>query len=457
MRRRRRSRNIPTTPVVLDIEKLSHEGRGIAHHEGKVVFVEGALPGETVTALFTSRRDSFDEAKLSGIEKASSERVEPACKYAGICGGCSLLHFDARSQMAFKQEMLLEKLRHAVPGAAFDVIPPLEGPVLGYRRKARLAVRYVHKKEQVLVGFREKHSTFITHMDSCAVLDARLSNLLPALSALIGNLQSFRHIPQVEVAGGDPDSQGPTCALVFRHLLPLPDTDTEKLLAFGNDHGVAIYLQSGGMDTVHRICPETGEDRLYYRLPEHDLTMAFHPTDFTQVNGDINRRMIMQALSLLDPVADDRVLDLFCGLGNFTLPLARLASHVTGIEGAQEMVERGQENARCNGLDNTAFHCTDLTKSMQGVAWMASGFTKVLLDPPRSGAWEILPDIIALRPSRIVYVSCNPATLARDAEYLAGNGYALAQAGAMDMFPQTAHVEAMALFVDSRQGTGRKS
>lgn len=449
MKRGRRTRNLPTSPVVLEIEKLSHEGRGIAHHEGKVVFVEGALPDETVEALFTSRRDSFDEAKLSVIEKQSPDRVEPACQYAGICGGCSLLHFDAKAQMTFKQEMLLEKLAHAVHGTEFEVIPSLEGPTLGYRRKARLAVRYVHKKEQVLVGFREKHSSFITHMDSCAVLDPRLSCLLPVLAALIGNLQSFRHIPQIEVACGDPDSDGCTSALVFRHLQPLPEKDAEQLLAFGRGHQVAIYLQPGGMESVHRIYPKTGEDRLYYRLPEHDLAMAFHPTDFTQVNGEINRRMIVQALALLEPTVDDRVLDLFCGLGNFTLPLARVAGHVTGIEGANVMVERGQENANRNGLANTAFHCADLTKTMQGAEWMANGFTKILLDPPRSGAWEILPDIILLRPSRIVYVSCNPATLARDAEYLAGNGYTLTRAGAMDMFPQTAHVEAMALFVDS--------
>lgn len=450
MRRRRRTKNLPTTPVILKIGKLSHEGRGIAHCDGKVVFVAGALPGETVEAMLTSRRDSFDEAKLVAVKAASPDRVEPPCRYAGICGGCSLQHFDASAQMAFKQDMLLEKLGHAV-ARDFTEIPPLKGPVLGYRRKARLAVRYVHKKEQVLVGFREKQSTFITHMESCEVLDIRLSRLLPALSALILGLKSFRWIPQIEVAAGDPAPAACTVALVFRHLQPLPDDDMAQLLEFARAQQVAVYLQPGGMETVHRIAPEAGADRLYYDLPDYTLRMAFHPTDFTQVNGDINRRMIVQALSLLEPGKNDRVLDLFCGLGNFTLPLARHCSRVTGIEGAAEMVERGVENARANTLDNVEFHCADLTRTMQGAPWMADGYTKVLLDPPRSGAWEILPDIVALRPSRIVYVSCNPATLARDAAYLVEKGYTLARAGAMDMFPQTAHVEAMALFVDSGQ------
>ena len=451
MRRRRRKKNLPTTPVTLDIEKLSHEGRGIGHHEGKVMFVEGALPGEQVEAMLTNRRESFDEAKLHAILQAAPERITPACEYADICGGCSLQHFDAQAQMAFKQDMLLEKLAHAVPDVSFDVLEPLTGPVLGYRRKARLAVRYVHKKEQVLVGFREKQSTFITNMDDCKVLDPRLAVLLPALSALIGSMESFRHIPQIEVAAGDPDESGCTVALVFRHLQALPSQDQDKLLAFGEEKGVAIYLQPGGLDTVHRIYPGAGEDRLYYQLPDAGLRMAFHPNDFTQVNAEINRQMIARALSLLELTDNDRVLDLFCGLGNFTLPLAKRCGHATGVEGSEVMVGRAQENGAANGIGNAEFHSADLSRPMAGAAWLAEGFDKILLDPPRSGAWEVLPDIVTLRPERIVYVSCNPATLARDTEFLVEQGYLLSCAGAMDMFPQTAHVEAMALFIDSKR------
>lgn len=444
--RRRRRKKLPEAPLTLEIEKLSHEGRGIAHSGGKVVFVEGALPGETVEAVLTGRRDSYDEARITSVHKPSPHRVQPPCTYAAVCGGCSLQHFDPAAQLDFKQATLLEKLGHAT-GASFKPLAPLTGPVFGYRRKARLAVRYVPKKEQVLVGFREKHSTFITHMDSCEVLDLRLAGLLPALSGLIRGLDAYRHIPQVEVAAGDPDLPGCTVALVFRHLEALSAGDLDKLAAFGSAKGIAIYLQPGGVESVHRLVPEAGRDRLYYRLPDFALTLGFHPMDFTQVNGDINRVMIAQALALLDLQPGDAVLDLFCGLGNFTLPLARHCLRATGVEGAESMVERARENAAANAIGNTAFHCADLAHSFAAADWLQEGFNKVLLDPPRSGACEILPAVVALAPSCIVYVSCNPATLSRDAEYLSQHGYTLATAGAMDMFPQTAHVEAMALFL----------
>jgi len=449
--RRRRRQKLPTTPLVLEIEKLSHEGRGIAHHEGKVVFVTEALPGETVEALLTSRRDSFDEASLSSVVKASPDRIDPACEYASICGGCSLQHFDPVAQLAFKESTLFERLGHAVPQAGFDKLPPLTGPVLAYRRKARLAVRYVHKKEQVLVGFREKNSSFITNMNSCQVLDPRIADLLPALSALIGGLESYREIPQIEVAAGDPDSQECSSAFIFRHLKPLPEADLAQLLSFAQEKAIALYLQPGGMASVHKVYPDDGIERLYYSLPEFDLKLAFHPTDFTQVNAQINKHMIAQAIRLLDLAESDVVLDLFCGLGNFTLPLARYCKQVTGVEGSQEMVSRAQENAIGNDIKTAEFFSADLTQPMGGQAWFKNGINKVLLDPPRSGALEVLPEIINIRPERIVYVSCNPATLARDAQYLVENGYVMASAGVMDMFPQTAHVEAMALFVDGKK------
>jgi 23S rRNA (uracil1939-C5)-methyltransferase len=447
--RRRRRKKLPTTPITLDIESLSHEGRGIAHHEGKVVFVEGALSGEQVEAVLTDRRSSFDVARITEIHNPSKERIDPACEYAGICGGCSLLHLKPEAQLLFKQEMLFDKLSHAVPGKDFTALEALTGPVLGYRRKARLAVRYVHKKSQVLVGFREKNSSFITHMDNCQVLDVRIASLLPELSELIGGLEGFREIPQIEVAAGDPDFSDTTFALVFRHLQPLAENDQEKLTAFAAKKGFALYFQPGGMETVHKVFPVGGIDRLYYRLPEFELTLGFHPTDFTQVNAEINCKMVSRALELLELVQEDSVLDLFCGLGNFTLALARKCGSIIGIEGAQAMVERASENAAANGITNADFYCADLSRSMSGASWMAKPCNKVLLDPPRSGALEILPDIVKLQPERIVYVSCNPATLARDAGYLSEHGYVMALAGAMDMFPQTAHVEAMVLFLRS--------
>jgi len=447
---RRRRKKLPTTPLELEISALSHEGRGIAHHEGKVVFVEGALPGEKVEAVLTDRRSKYDQAKLVEVHSPSPDRIEPACEYASICGGCSLQHFDPRAQLAFKESMLFEKLDHAVQGQQYTHMDPLRGPVLGYRRKARLAVRYVHKKEQVLVGFREKGSTFITNMSSCEVLDQRVSSMLPALSALVSSLESFREIPQIEVAAGDPDLDAPTTALVFRHLKALGDADQEKLVSFARENSFALYLQPGGMDTVHKVHPKSGPDRLYYHLPAESLALGFHPTDFTQVNADINRLMIGQALQLLELQQDDRLLDLFSGLGNFTLAAARRCQHVTGVEGSQAMVERGMENARLNNISNTEFHSADLTQPMAKAPWLQNTFNKVLLDPPRSGCFEILSDLIQIRPQRIVYVSCNPATLARDAAFLAEQGYRLSSAGVMDMFPQTAHVEAMALFVEGK-------
>jgi 23S rRNA (uracil1939-C5)-methyltransferase len=450
--RRRRRKKLPTTPITLDIESLSHEGRGLAHHEGKVVFVEGALTGEQVEAVLTDRRSSFDVARITEIHKPSKDRIDPACEYAGICGGCSLLHLKPESQLMFKQEMLLNKLSHAVSGKEFATLEQITGPALGYRRKARLAVRYVHKKNQVLVGFREKNSSFITNMNNCQVLDTRIACLLPELSELIGSLEGYREIPQIEVAAGDPDLPGTTFALIFRHLQPLAENDQLQLTNFAMSKGFALYLQPGGMETVHKVFPLDGEDRLYYRLPEFELTLAFHPTDFTQVNAVINYKMVPRALELLQLEKGDSVLDLFCGLGNFTLALARKCERVIGIEGAQTMVERASENAAVNGISNASFFCADLSHSMAGASWMDKPCNKILLDPPRSGALEILQDIVNLQPERIVYVSCNPATLARDAEYLTKQGYVMAQAGVMDMFPQTAHVEAMVLFLRSDAG-----
>jgi 23S rRNA (uracil1939-C5)-methyltransferase len=432
---------------VLEIEKLSHEGRGLSRHEGKVVFVDGALPGESVSVEFTNARGSYMEARTIEVLGAAPERVTPPCAYFQMCGGCSLQHYAAGAQLAFKDAVLHEKLEHAAGISGYTRLPVISGAELAYRRKARLAVRFVAKKERVLVGFRERHSFFITDMDACAVLEPEAARLLPLLPQMIGRMHCREQLPQVEVAIGDAHPGSNTCALIFRHLQALDEHDLQLLLGFGAEHVIDIYLQPKGTDSVHRVLPASGEERLFYKLPDFNVELAFHPTDFTQVNAVINRQMVQRAVDLLELQPQDRVLDLFCGLGNFTLPMATRAAEVIGVEGAAAMVERGTENARRNGIANARFIKADLTLPPDQHAWLKQGFDKVLLDPPRSGALEVLPAVVAARPARIVYVSCNPATLARDAAFLGAEGYALAAAGAMDMFPHTSHVEAIALFL----------
>ncbi|MES2624306.1 MAG: 23S rRNA (uracil(1939)-C(5))-methyltransferase RlmD [Pseudomonadota bacterium] len=447
MRSNNRRSSLPKELQALHIEKLSHEGRGIAHHEGKVVFVDGALPGEDVLARFKTNKGSYAEAVCEQITAAAPERVVPACPFFSLCGGCSLQHYASASQLSFKEGMLHERLQHAIPASEYEKLPALSSATFGYRRKARLAVRYVSKKSKALVGFREQHSSFITDMDSCLVLDAAVSQILPALSLLISGLDSNQHLPQVEVAVGDVLPGSFSCALIFRHLQNLTQKDIDALTLFGQEHLMDIYLQPKGPESAHKLFPSNTLERLYYQLPEFKLELAFHPTDFTQVNAGINRLMVSKAIALLELIPNDKVLDLFCGLGNFTLPIATVAAHVTGVEGSTAMVERGNENAARNNITNATFLCADLTLPPSQHSWLQQGFDKVLLDPPRSGALEVLPAVIAARPSRIVYVSCNPATLARDAAVLVAQGYILQAAGAMDMFPQTSHVEAMALFI----------
>lgn len=437
----------PRESVSLAIDRLSDEGRGIAVHEGKVVFVANALPGEQVRASIHSVKSRYAEALAEEILKVSAERVEPPCPHYGTCGGCALQHLRVESQLAFKERILHEKLAHAIGGRAYEHLPVISSALQAYRRKARLAVRYVSAKERVLVGFRERHSAKVAEIAACHVLEERISSLIPSLAALVQSWSCRREIPQIEVAVGDTLPDLSSHALVFRHLAPLSDTQLASLRGFGTEHGIDIYLQPKGPDTVHKLWPPTTPERLYYRLPDFQLEFAFHPLDFTQVNAEVNQRMVSCALALLEPAPDDRVLDLFCGLGNFTLPLARLAREVLGVEGVQQMVERGSENARRNAVDNVQFLCADLALPPAEHEWLKAGFDKVLLDPPRSGALEVLPAVVAAKPARLVYVSCNPATLARDAGFLAQHGYVLHAAGAMDMFPHTAHVEAMALFL----------
>lgn len=443
-------------PMVLAVTKLGHDGRGIAHREdGKLVFVDGALPGEQVVVKLTNLHKKYDEGRVVEVITASSDRVEAPCAHFGVCGGCSLQHMSREAQLTLKQSVLAEHLQHFGGIVPQEWLSPLVSDNISYRRKARMGVRYVIKKEKLLVGFRERQASFLAELDSCVVMDPRLGLSITAFRELINGLEARDHIPQIEVAAGDELDGVAPVALVFRHMNELSKSDRQALIDFCAERGWQCYLQPGNYDTVHKVWPEDGPDRLAYELPFQtpngtDLRLVFHPNDFTQVNAEINQRMLPLALDLLDIQPEDRVLDLFCGLGNFTLPLATKAREVVGVEGSQAMVLRGQENASANGLNNVSFYMHDLTKDIASQPWAMLGFDRVLIDPPRSGALEVLPHIVSLKPKRVVYVSCNPATLARDAGELAKAGYVLLKAGIMDMFTHTTHVESIAVFEKRR-------
>lgn len=440
MGKSRRSR-VPKEPVQAAIRDLSHEGRGITEVDGKTVFVAGALPDETVTFLYRKRHRRYDDAAVQSVDQPSPKRIEPRCPHFGVCGGCSLQHLSSDDQIAFKQEVLLDQFRRFGQVEPETVLPPLRSQPWGYRRKARLGVKNVPAKGRVLVGFREKFSPYVADMRECHVLDPRVGFLLEPLSDLIGGLSQPDRIPQIEVSIGDN-----AVALVLRNLEPWTESDRARLRDFAETHDVHLYGQPGNETTVHPIWPEAPE--LFYMAGDSGIRLDFRPTDFTQVNAGINAEMLDLALGLLAPQPHERFLDLFCGLGNFTLPLARRCARVIGVEGAASLVERARQNAEANGIDNVDFHAADLAaEDVAQLPWLRETFDGILLDPPRSGAAEVLPALAALNAKRIVYVSCNPATLARDAGTLVHEyGYRLRQAGVMDMFPHTAHVESIALF-----------
>lgn len=441
MSKKHRRKPVPPTPVVIQIESLTHDGRGVGRIDGKAVFVEGALLGEQVRMQYTECHGKYDEGRAIEILSASPDRVEPRCAQAHLCGGCSLQHMQASAQIAMKQNMLLDQLKHFGDLHLPELLPPLTGPTFGYRRKARLGAKYVAKKGGALVGFREKHSSYLAQIDQCHVLVPEVGLAFPELKKLIESLQQREQIPQIEVAQGDDAT-----ALVIRHMQPLPPGDLDALLQFCQPRHFHLYLQPAGPDSIHKVWPADNDLRLHYRLEDFGLTLQFHPTDFTQVNPAINHKMVQQAIAFLDPQPDERILDLFCGLGNFTLPLATKSAHVVGVEGDDAMVQRGRENAAANRLANVEFFGADLTRPFEGQPWAQGGFDKILIDPPRSGALEIVSKMTVFKPKRILYVSCNPATLARDAGELKKQGYALLKAGVMDMFPHTTHVESIAVF-----------
>ncbi len=433
----RRGGRAPREPVELTIESLAHEGRGVARLDGKTVFVDGALPGERVTARIRRRRGRFDEAETVSVLEPSPRRVAPPCPHFGVCGGCSLQHMAEDDQLEHKQSVLLELLEHQGGIAPRRVAAPIRGPQWGYRRKARLGVKLVPKKGGVIIGFRERAMPYVTDCSRCDVLDTRVSGELGALRELVQSLSIAARVPQIEVSAGDE-----RVALIVRHLEPLSAADRDALAGFAARTGFDLYLQSGGLDSVTALTPPA--ETLGYEV--EGIRFAFEPYDFTQVNAAINRRIVARAIEHLAPTANDAVLDLYCGIGNFSLPLARRAGHVTGVEGDAGLVARAAANAAANELSNCRFESADLNE-VDPLRALDTRVTRVLMDPPRSGAQVLLDTLDLGAVERLVYVSCSPVTFARDAGVLCRrHGFELAETGIADMFPQTAHVESVSLF-----------
>lgn len=437
-----RRKPIPQEPIEVEVTGLSHDGRGIARQDNKVVFVFGALPGEKVLSKMTRCYTRYNEATTLEVLQPVASRVAPKCAHFGVCGGCQMQHLDSKHQVQHKQKMLEELLVHQAKVTPLEWLSPLVSEAFGYRQKARLGVRFVEKKETLLIGFREQGNNKIAIIEGCEVLDPRVGSKIKVLRDLINGLDVKNDIPQIEVAIGK-DEVG----LVFRHLNPLSEQDVAALTTFCQMHQFSLYLQPGGVDSVHKIWPPNSSLLLSYELSAQQLTYHFHPLDFTQVNQEINQQMVNQAIALLNPSSSDVILDLFCGLGNFSLPFAQKAAEVVGVEGTTQMVDRATENARYNQLTNVEFYTCDLSKDFADKAWAKKQYTKIILDPPRSGAEEVVNQISRFNAKEILYISCNPATFARDAAILVHHhGYRLVKVGVMDMFPHTAHVETIGLF-----------
>jgi len=436
----------PAEASALPVLSLAQDGHGVVRCEGKVVFVEGALPGETVEFQRWRRKPSYDLANLTRVVRESSARVAPRCRHYDRCGGCSLQHLDPRAQVAMKQRSLEDNLARIGKVQPEVLLPPIHGPYWGYRQRARLSVRGVPRKGGALVGFRERRAHLVVDMDACEVLPARISALIPALRDLVSGLTLADRIPQIEVALGER-----AAALVFRVLDRLAEGDRTRLRAFSLRHGLDIYVQPAGPDTVQPLDPATAQP-LTYCLPEFDLTLRFEPNDFTQVNFDVNRVLVRRAVALLEAGPDQRVADLFCGVGNFSLAIARRGAWIQGVDAGAELLARAVENASRNGLAHRVrFLAADLIDAPGAVLAGLGQVDRMLLDPPRDGALALVQALGADGPERIVYVSCNPATLARDAGLLVRDkGYRLSAAGVVNMFPHTSHVESIALFMRSQ-------
>lgn len=438
-------RSLPVRQVeTAQIIDLAQDGRGIARIDGKTVFIDDALPGERVEWTRSKRGRNFDEGRLRSVLDASADRVEPRCPHFGVCGGCVLQHLDPARQLEFKQRQLNDALTRIGRVKPARILPPLRAGVWGYRRRARLAARWVPKKNRTVVGFRERNTPYVADLKQCDVLQAPVGGLLEPLSTVLSALSIRNRVPQIEVSVGDN-----ALAMVVRVLEPPTAADLELLRQFGREHRVQMYLQPGGYETIAPL--GDGAVLLEYRLPRYDLSYQFLPSDFVQVNAELNAQMVERAVELLDPQPPDRVLDLFCGLGNFSLPLTRSGAQVLGIEGDAALIARARENARRNGLERVEFLCANLADAALCTApWALQSYDKVLLDPPRAGAQEALPVIARSGATAVLYISCHPGSLARDAGILVHeHGFGLSAAGVMDMFPHTAHVESAALFTRS--------
>jgi len=430
------------------IESLDQEGRGVARTDGKVIFIEGALTGETVSYSSYRKKPSFELAQATHIVGQSPMRVQPRCAHFGVCGGCSMQHLDARAQVSVKQRILEDSLWHIGKVRAETILRPIYGQFWGYRERARLSVRHVTKKGKVLVGFREKRSSYVADMQHCEILTPKIAKLLPSLADLIAGLSIRDRLPQIEVAVGDHVD-----ALVLRVLDTPSSADEAALRSYADRHEIQFWLQASGYDSIVPFHPLAAPP-LSYSLPEFGITMPFAPSEFTQVNNSLNRVMISRAMRLLDPRPGERIADFFCGLGNFTLPIARSGAQVLGVEGSAALVERAKQNAATNGLaDNAKFAALNLFNMTEDIFFKLGRFDKLLIEPPRDGAMELVKSLGYGKgsgdnvPRRIVYVSCNPATLARDAQVLVQvHGYVLKAAGVMNMFPHTSHVESIAVF-----------
>jgi 23S rRNA (uracil1939-C5)-methyltransferase len=427
---------------IVDIDSLDQEGRGVGRWQGKTIFVEGALPGERVEFSPYRRKPEYELARATKLLRESAQRVVAECPHYGVCGGCSLQHMDVRAQVAAKQRTLEDALWHIGRVRPAHMLPAIYGLTWAYRQRARLTVRNVPKKGGVLVGFHERRSSYVADMTNCSVLPRHIACLLPLLRELVAGLSVHDRLPQIEVACADNID-----VLVLRILQPLTPADEDRIRRFADEHGVAMYLQPGGPESAIPFHPVPMPEP-EYRLPEFGVTMTFGPTEFTQVNAAVNRVLVSRAVRLLEPAPGERIADLFCGLGNFSLPIAKSGACVVGMEGSTALVERAALNAQRNGLgENCRFVRADLFKDAAAVLAREGPFQRVLIDPPRDGAMEVVKALPEPLPSRIVYVSCNPATLARDAGALVSmQGYELTAAGVVNMFPHTAHVESMAVF-----------
>jgi 23S rRNA (uracil1939-C5)-methyltransferase len=438
------------------VAALTHTGEGVVRG-GKTVFVAGALPGETVTFRRTRTHRQHDEAELVEVLTPAPERVVPRCPHFGVCGGCALQHLAPEAQLEAKHTELrdnLERLGQVTPGTW---LPPLRGPVWAYRRRARLGAKFVTKKGRVLVGFRERLAPYIADVQHCDVLSAPVGDLITPLAELIMTLSIRERLPQIEVAVAEN-----AVALVLRVLNAPSEADLEQLRAFATRHGVRLYLQPGGLDSVHELGPPGESAGLRYTLPKFKVELEFKPTDFIQINGAVNEALVTRAAELLELTPNDRVLDLFCGIGNFTLPMARLAGSVVGVEGDAALVARARQNAQLNHLENTEFHAANLAALPTGpqaasvAPWLRGPYTHVVLDPPRAGAREVLASVASLEPRRVLYISCHPGSLARDlGELVNEHGFTLEAAGVLDMFPHTAHFESIALLSSPAKRKGR--